>query len=372
MEDPASRLYRKTRIVCVSDTHGYTPSEAGFKLPKGDVFIHAGDLTNHGSMTELRRTIDWISKADYEVKIIVAGNHDITLDPEFYMQHGPKFHKQNLEDPEKCIELITKTTTPIVFLRHASTTIRLTKPEGPRTTFTVFGSPYSRFKGDWAFGYEPEDAYKLWQQIPIATDIVVTHVPPNLPNSPHKERVAVGCEGLYKALKKLKPMLVVCGHAHEGRGYHRIRWESSPSDNGFNKEEVMTGGLPPMGSKKQSLVDLTGKKQRRLDNFSIQSYADPGLEQTYTPQPGHDCSGIRNASSTLQIGRSDKDPVPLVESEERPKRRETCVVNAAIVATSWPHKEGKRFHAPIIVDLDLPVWDYHIATGANTATTAGR
>lgn len=73
MEDPASRLYRKTRIVCVSDTHGYTPSEAGFKLPKGDVFIHAGDLTNHGSMTELRRTIDWISKADYEVKIIVAG-----------------------------------------------------------------------------------------------------------------------------------------------------------------------------------------------------------------------------------------------------------------------------------------------------------
>lgn len=66
-------MLRKTRFVCVSDTHGYTPSEAGFKLPPGDVLIHAGDLTNQGSKSELQRTIDWISKADYEVKIIVGG-----------------------------------------------------------------------------------------------------------------------------------------------------------------------------------------------------------------------------------------------------------------------------------------------------------
>ena len=66
-------MLRKTRFVCVSDTLGYSPSEAGFKLPAGDVLIHAGDLTNQGSMSELQRTIDWISKADYEVKIIVGG-----------------------------------------------------------------------------------------------------------------------------------------------------------------------------------------------------------------------------------------------------------------------------------------------------------
>lgn len=66
-------MYRKTRIVCVSDTHAYTPSEAGFKLPPGDVLIHAGDLTNQGSTSELRRTIEWIARADYEVKVIIAG-----------------------------------------------------------------------------------------------------------------------------------------------------------------------------------------------------------------------------------------------------------------------------------------------------------
>jgi predicted phosphodiesterase len=66
-------MRRKTRFVCVSDTHGYTPSEAGFKLPAGDVLIHAGDLTNKGSLSELRRTMEWISKADFEIKLIVAG-----------------------------------------------------------------------------------------------------------------------------------------------------------------------------------------------------------------------------------------------------------------------------------------------------------
>lgn len=40
---------RKTRFVCISDTHNYT-----FKLPKGDVLIHAGDLTNQGSLSEVR------------------------------------------------------------------------------------------------------------------------------------------------------------------------------------------------------------------------------------------------------------------------------------------------------------------------------
>lgn len=63
----------RTRFVCTSDTHGYTPSEAGFKLPAGDVLIHAGDLTNQGSEAEIRKTIDWISKTEYEVKVIVAG-----------------------------------------------------------------------------------------------------------------------------------------------------------------------------------------------------------------------------------------------------------------------------------------------------------
>jgi hypothetical protein len=39
---------RRTRIVCISDTHN-----CQVKLPKGDVLIHAGDLTNQGTHAEV-------------------------------------------------------------------------------------------------------------------------------------------------------------------------------------------------------------------------------------------------------------------------------------------------------------------------------
>lgn len=44
----ATPTLRKTRIVCISDTHNCT-----VKLPAGDVLIHAGDLTNQGSFSEV-------------------------------------------------------------------------------------------------------------------------------------------------------------------------------------------------------------------------------------------------------------------------------------------------------------------------------
>jgi predicted phosphodiesterase len=44
----SGRKYRMTRFVCISDTHNAT-----IKLPKGDVLIHAGDLTNQGSFSEV-------------------------------------------------------------------------------------------------------------------------------------------------------------------------------------------------------------------------------------------------------------------------------------------------------------------------------
>lgn len=44
----ASITLRRTRIVCISDTHNCT-----VKLPAGHVLIHAGDLTNQGSFSEV-------------------------------------------------------------------------------------------------------------------------------------------------------------------------------------------------------------------------------------------------------------------------------------------------------------------------------
>ncbi|KAF5542566.1 rhamnogalacturonate lyase C [Fusarium napiforme] len=70
-EPPANPI----SIVCISDTHNSQP-----RLPFGDVLIHAGDLTQSGSLGELKATIAWLNSQPHTHKIIVVGNHDILLD----------------------------------------------------------------------------------------------------------------------------------------------------------------------------------------------------------------------------------------------------------------------------------------------------
>jgi predicted phosphodiesterase len=65
---------RKTRIVFLSDTHNQTPS-----LPRGDILIHAGDLTNQGSHAELLKTVGWLERVGregrFEAVVVVAGTY---------------------------------------------------------------------------------------------------------------------------------------------------------------------------------------------------------------------------------------------------------------------------------------------------------
>ncbi|PKX94674.1 metallophosphatase domain-containing protein [Aspergillus novofumigatus IBT 16806] len=312
---------RKTRFVCVSDTHGYTPSEAGFKLPAGDVLIHAGDLTNRGSLSELRKTIEWISKADYEVKIVVC--------------------------------------------------VRLTRADGPKTIFKVFGSPYSQFTGDWAFGYESADAAALWGQIPLDADIVITHTPPHSHCDSLSTGEPVGCKALRQTLSKVRPLLAVCGHVHEARGYERVKWSSPLSTNAGPEQtehQVMRGVLPPRESKKQNLVDLSGKEAERLDNDGYSVQANPDLPTaSFTPsQNALLLPSITASTATMPDSPQQRQNIPFSlrsssiedtrSGEIHLRRKETCIVNAAIVASKWPHRGGKRFNSPIVVDLELPTW----------------
>ena len=153
-----------------------------------------------------------------------AGNHDITLDADFYRQHGLYFHNQHPQDPQECLQLLTRSST-IKYLNHQSADIRLTKEGGPQTTFKIFGSPYSPARGLWAFGFPLEEASQLWDQIPLDTDIIVTHTPPKFHCDESGGRGSAGCEVLRQTLWRVRPRLAVCGHIHEGRGVERITWD---------------------------------------------------------------------------------------------------------------------------------------------------
>ncbi|KAI9742836.1 MAG: hypothetical protein M1818_003565 [Claussenomyces sp. TS43310] len=378
MADPPVRT-RKTRFVCVSDTHNASPNGA-FKLPKGDVLIHAGDLTNQGNYSELRNSVQWIEDADFEAKIVIAGNHDVTLDSTFYGQYGSYFHNQGLQDIKKCQDILEESSS-ITYLRHESAIIRLSSSDGPRTSFKIFGSPYSPAKGMWAFGYSPEEATHIWDKIPLDSDIVVTHTPPKCHCDERRDRRAAGCDALR-----------FCGHVHESRGAEIIKWDLEMSNHKYKEDGVERWTDPGEGNKKISLVNLDSKRGRGLLNDgSVGDVAFGGVPNHHPayiplqqpPAPAEPCITSNRSPTTLQKaltqmaanllalpsesltaatrGQGGLPPSSRCDLEAlsgRLGRKETCVVNAAILASSWPYKGhgGKKFNKPIVVDLDLPTW----------------
>ncbi|TVY41460.1 putative rhamnogalacturonate lyase C, partial [Lachnellula occidentalis] len=382
---------RKTRFVCISDTHNATPGGA-FKLPKGDVLLHCGDMTNQGSFSELQKTLKWIEEADFEAKIVVAGNHDITLHADFYNQHGSRFHNQEPQDPAKCIQLLQQ-SPPIIWLKHEAAIINLSSPTGPQTTFKIFGSPYSPAKNLWAFGYSTEEADNLWDRIPLDSDIVITHTPPKYHCDERRDRRAAGCDGLRNALWRVRPRLAVCGHVHDGRGSEIVRWDLQHTSIKYKEDNVEIWEDPGHDNKKMSLVDLSSKKRKPIQNDGSRgdwnmSNPEPsvdsprpltGLPDDLTellstskdPKLSVEAGVSQISTSSLAVppqlfsaatrGQGGIPPSQWCDLEAlsgRMGRKETCIINAAIMASSWPHgiRGGKKFNKPIVVDIDLPTW----------------
>ncbi|KAI1451864.1 Metallo-dependent phosphatase, partial [Annulohypoxylon moriforme] len=359
----------------ISDTHNCT-----VKLPKGDVLIHCGDLTNQGSFSELKKQVTWLEKADFECKLVIAGNHDLTLDTDFFEQYGDYFHNNTPQNPVDCQNLLTH-SKPLIYLQHSGQVIKLTSPSGPRTTFNVFGSPYIPSCGKWAFQYPRSDsttAESIWNDIPLNTDILITHGPARTHRDESRHRESVGCESLRQAMWRVRPRLALCGHVHEARGVERVRWDLS---NKFVRYKELATTFqwedPGVGNEKNCLVDLTARGGMPLDNdgskvsssspfpmisstpASLVAEGSAMMTRTKTQgtigtmsegaSPG---LGTRGLSGSPTSARSDGTGLI-----SRLGRRETCVVNCAIQAASYPHSGPRRLHKPIVVDIDLPIWE---------------
>lgn len=279
--------------------------------------------------------------------MILLGNHDITLDTKFYAQYGSYFHTQNPQDVIKSQGLLQNSSS-IIWLRHESTVIKLLSPDGPRTTFKVFGSPFSPEKGMWAFGYKSYEAGELWSKIPLDTDIVVTHTPLKYHCDETREREAAGCEALRQALWRVRPRMSICGHVHEGRGVQRVNWDLESPNCKFKESFTESWVDPGKDNNKFSLVDLTGKIGNPIRNDGAIGDYDPSH------------STVAERIAILGLGVGGLPPSSRCDLEAlsgRMSRLETCVVNAAIMKSSWSHgTKGKTFNKPIVVDVDLPTW----------------
>lgn len=216
-------------ILTISDTHNEWPYSPSSPAPKSDVFIHCGDLTQYGGLPSLKRAIDNIICIDAELKLVIAGNHDVDLDPAWLAEFAED--EDDIETGAKCLALMkSQQEHGIHYLDEG--THNFTLKDG--RSFTVYASPYTPKFGEFAFLYgQEEDRFnKGANVVPEGVDVVVSHGPPAFPSSDtykldlSKRREHCGCEKLAKALKRAKPRLCCFGHIHEGSGAAGMDWAS--------------------------------------------------------------------------------------------------------------------------------------------------
>ena len=221
----------KFRITGISDTHNKHKQLNG-KLPGGDLLIHSGDITSLGRKHEVSDFIKWFGKQDYTYKVFIAGNHDMSFDRERLLRDKLAFFegKENWDTecaegkPEWLKDMLGSLDSNTFYLEDTGIDI-----EGIK----IWGSPYSpSFGRGWGFnkdrGY---DIAQCWNQIPIDTDIVITHTPIYGYNDRAlNTNENVGCSDLYHRLHEVKPHLHFAGHIHEGYGYGTIPYKDEWGD----------------------------------------------------------------------------------------------------------------------------------------------
>jgi len=189
---------QRIRFVCISDTH--SNQRLLGNLPEGDVLLHAGDITNKGTMAELKIFNAWLEKQPFQHKIVIAGNHDYALDK--------KYHDGSTKNCKVMEDILTSCT----YLNNKAVTL-----EG----YKIYGRPESPEFHHMAFNRRRgKEMMACWEDIPEDTDILLTHTPPFMIRDRTFFGTHVGCAQLTRTIQTRLPRLKahVFGHIHEDYG----------------------------------------------------------------------------------------------------------------------------------------------------------
>lgn len=173
------------RLVILSDTHSLHRQVI---VPPGDVLIHAGDLTRHGGLDELRDLNAWLGELPHPHKLVIAGNHDWDLQWE----------------PDETRQLLSNAT----YLCDSSVAIG---------GLTFYGSPWTPSIG-WAFSRGPMALQYHWAELPDGIDVLISHGPPLGALDQNRKGEHLGDGALAEAVLRIRPRIHCFGHIHEGYG----------------------------------------------------------------------------------------------------------------------------------------------------------
>lgn len=186
-----------TIINAISDLHGEFPEH----VPPSDVFVVAGDIcpaTWPCTVKDMNRQerwlwnefVPWLETIDAERKIVTAGNHD------WIFQMRPEVVQ----------------AMPFTTLIDASVTA---------CGLEFYGLPWQLRFHDWAFNLSEDSLAAKYANIPVTTDVLVSHGPAYGFGDLAERRttwVYTGSPSLRYMVEQLKIPVVISGHIHEAAG----------------------------------------------------------------------------------------------------------------------------------------------------------
>ncbi|TGO32076.1 hypothetical protein BHYA_0357g00050 [Botrytis hyacinthi] len=169
-----------------------------------------------------------LSNFDAELKLVIAGNHDLELDEGWCKAHLEE-DEDYLDDHARTMEVMKGELAKeagVTYLEEGTHTFNLKSG----AIFKIYASPYQFEFNDYAFPYSRnEDRFNTSGEteegvtsiaenpIPADVDIVMTHGPPNGFRDEN-----LGCENTLRAVQRAKPLMHCFGYIHKGYGAKKI------------------------------------------------------------------------------------------------------------------------------------------------------
>lgn len=223
-------------LALTADVHGWLP-----RMPEAEVGVVSGDVcpdfpTNHSpSQFEwfVNEFLPWADEVPTKVLLVVWGNHDWL---------GQEIHNR----PDSGLALAFRVAIDAHNARGIGPKVVVLTDDAyvytkDGVSVRFYGIPWVPSFHSWAFMMDDTDGGLgvKYQHVPILTDVLIAHGPPELHNNLSKNRDGVYCGSVafanwFKRHSDTSLKMIVCGHIHEGFGLYSTERSGRPAVDIYN------------------------------------------------------------------------------------------------------------------------------------------
>ncbi len=221
------------KIAIFSDCHGDLPnvdSSCKTVMICGDICPTRNHSVSYQDAWLHSMFLPWIKEHNFEKVILVPGNHDYIFE---------------MKEPGYLMHLEQASNNVLEILIDKLTTIHNESGE----EISVYGTPYCKLFGNWAFMKDLDSLKEIYSKIPKNVDILLCHDAPDLNGQgvilqgPHAN-INAGNPVLAEAILRIKPKRLFHGHIH-----------SSPRENQYG--EILMNNVSLKDERYQTVFPIT-------------------------------------------------------------------------------------------------------------------